>query len=168
MDCSTPGCPVHHQLPELAQTHVHGVSDATVNYKLALTKGIANDRTTKAFAICLYRDWTPCCYSCWPSATPEGVQGGVRHSVLQGIWWDRCLDSWMFLGTDFMISVLASPLNPFMETSDPQDWQKPFCKMSALWYWTPPSSKPYILTFPTAALEQSVSQSYPHFAPNKA
>ena len=27
MDCSTPGFPVHHQLPELAQTHVHRVSD---------------------------------------------------------------------------------------------------------------------------------------------
>ena len=23
MDCSTPGLPVHHQFPELAQTHVH-------------------------------------------------------------------------------------------------------------------------------------------------
>ena len=28
MDCSIPGFPVHHQLPELAQTHVHRVSDA--------------------------------------------------------------------------------------------------------------------------------------------
>ena len=28
MDCSTPGFPVHHQLPELAQTDVHWVSDA--------------------------------------------------------------------------------------------------------------------------------------------
>ena len=28
MDYSTPGFPVHHQLPELAQTHVHRVSDA--------------------------------------------------------------------------------------------------------------------------------------------
>ena len=28
MDCSTPGHPVHHQLPEPAQTHVHQVSDA--------------------------------------------------------------------------------------------------------------------------------------------
>ena len=27
MDCSTPGLPVHHQLPELAHTHVHQVSD---------------------------------------------------------------------------------------------------------------------------------------------
>ena len=28
MDCSTPGFPVHHQLPELAQTDVHWVGDA--------------------------------------------------------------------------------------------------------------------------------------------
>ena len=28
MDCSMPGFPVHHQLPELTQTHVHWVSDA--------------------------------------------------------------------------------------------------------------------------------------------
>ena len=28
MDCSTPGFPVHHKLPELAQTHVHRVGDA--------------------------------------------------------------------------------------------------------------------------------------------
>ena len=28
MDCSTPGLPVHHQLPEFTQTHVHRVSDA--------------------------------------------------------------------------------------------------------------------------------------------
>ena len=27
-DCSTPGLPVHHHLPEFAQTHVHQVSDA--------------------------------------------------------------------------------------------------------------------------------------------
>ena len=28
MDCSTPGLPVHHQLPEFTLTHVHWVSDA--------------------------------------------------------------------------------------------------------------------------------------------
>ena len=27
MDCSMPGFPVHHQLPELTQTHVHPVGD---------------------------------------------------------------------------------------------------------------------------------------------
>ena len=35
MDCSTPGFPVHHQLPELAQTHVHRVSDA-IHFTLCL------------------------------------------------------------------------------------------------------------------------------------
>ena len=28
MNCSTPGFPVHHHLPELAHTHIHLVSDA--------------------------------------------------------------------------------------------------------------------------------------------
>ena len=28
IDCSTPGLPIHHQVPELAQTHVHWVGDA--------------------------------------------------------------------------------------------------------------------------------------------
>ena len=28
VDCRTPGFPVHHQLPKLAQTHVHQVGDA--------------------------------------------------------------------------------------------------------------------------------------------
>ena len=34
------------------------------------------------------------------------VEGGT---LLQGIWWDRSSGNWMFLGTDFMISILASP-----------------------------------------------------------
>ena len=32
MDCSTAGLPVHHQLSELTQTHVHPVSDAIQPY----------------------------------------------------------------------------------------------------------------------------------------
>ena len=28
IDCNTPGLPVHHQLPEFTQTHIHWVSDA--------------------------------------------------------------------------------------------------------------------------------------------
>ena len=31
MDCGTPGFPVHHQLPELAQTHVHRVCHPTIS-----------------------------------------------------------------------------------------------------------------------------------------
>ena len=32
MNCSTPGLPVHHQLPKSTQTHVHWVSDAIQPY----------------------------------------------------------------------------------------------------------------------------------------
>ena len=35
-----------------------------------------------------------------------------------------------------------------MVTSDPHDQQKTFCEMSASWYWTSPSPKPYVLNFP--------------------
>ena len=34
MNCSTPGLPVHHQLPESTQTHVHWVSDLSQNQGL--------------------------------------------------------------------------------------------------------------------------------------
>ena len=78
-----------------------------VNYKLARTKSIANDWITKAFAICLYGNWAPCCYSCWLSQPLREFRVG---------WGTLCsresggsLDSWMFLGTDYIISILASP-----------------------------------------------------------
>ena len=38
MDCSTPGFPVHHQLLELAQTHVHQVSDKAVQTEVRRVK----------------------------------------------------------------------------------------------------------------------------------
>ena len=146
----------------------------------ATVHGVAKSRTwlsdfTFAFTFFLRR-LTLCCYSCWPSTIPEGVQGGGRRSVLQGIWWDRSLDSWMFLGTDFMILHLLisrEALNPFMVTSS---WlTKAFCKMSASCHWTPPSPKPYTLTFPHCRFGAG-SQSYlrcclpgcsPHSTPNK-
>ena len=37
MNRSTPGLPVHHQLPEFTQTHVHRVSDA-IGLKLNIQK----------------------------------------------------------------------------------------------------------------------------------
>ena len=36
MDCSTLGFSVHHQLPDLAQTHVYRVSDAIQSHHLLL------------------------------------------------------------------------------------------------------------------------------------
>ena len=40
MDCSTPDLPVHHQLPEVTQTHVHGVGDAILCRPLLLLPSI--------------------------------------------------------------------------------------------------------------------------------
>ena len=37
MDCSTPGFPVHQQLPKLAQTHVHQAGDAIKPSHIYLT-----------------------------------------------------------------------------------------------------------------------------------
>ena len=37
MDCSTPGFPVLHYLPEFAQTHVHRVGDAIQSSHLLLS-----------------------------------------------------------------------------------------------------------------------------------
>ena len=87
------------------------------NYKLALTKSTANNWTAMAFATCLYRDWTPCCYSCWPSPTPGGVQGGVRPSVLRksggiGLWvseWVQSLSRVQLFATPWTVAYQASP-----------------------------------------------------------
>ena len=43
MDCSTPGFPVHHQLPELAESHIHQVGDATqLSHPLSFPSPIFN------------------------------------------------------------------------------------------------------------------------------
>ena len=38
MDCNTPGLPVHHQLPEFTQTHVHWVGDLSITSSRSLPK----------------------------------------------------------------------------------------------------------------------------------
>ena len=62
---------------------ISSLAEGGVNYKLAFTKSVANDWTTGHFPICLYRDWTPSCYSCWLSRTPDKIWKPV-FSVLQG------------------------------------------------------------------------------------
>ena len=43
---STPGLPVHHQLPEFTQTHVRGVSDAIQPSHLSVTEYSSPNKTT--------------------------------------------------------------------------------------------------------------------------
>ena len=40
MDCSTPGLPVHHQLPETAQTHIHQVGDTIQQFHPLLSPSL--------------------------------------------------------------------------------------------------------------------------------
>ena len=47
MDCSSPGFPVHQQLPELAQTHVRRVGNAILNPMNSMKK--QKDSTSVAF-----------------------------------------------------------------------------------------------------------------------
>ena len=92
--------------PKYGQNYDHKGAVSSTNWHLPRTLPLTEN---KGICHLPLQRLTPCCLSGWPSATPEGVHGGVRHPVPQGIWWDRPLASWMFLGTDFMISVLASP-----------------------------------------------------------
>ena len=149
---------------------------STTNWHLP--RAFASDWTTtrRAFAICL-----GCC-SCWSLTLPEENSGWrERLSLLQGNWQNRSLDSQIFLGTDFMNPVLASPhikkSNNSLHGDISSSWiAKSFCKVSAWVHWTHPSLKSYIFTFPHC-LFGAVSQSYlrcylpsysPHFSPNKA
>ena len=76
----------------------------------------------------------PCAAVAVDLATPhEGVQNRLRHSVIQGVWWDSSLDSWVFWKMilwsqwfHFLISRKA--LSPFMVASDPVTSRKPFVK----------------------------------------
>ena len=94
-----------------------------VKYKLALAKIDADDWTTRAFTICLCRNWTWQCYSCWPSTPPEGVQGGVRHSVLQAIWWvrssDRCFRNRFYNLNLCISSYLSEVAQSYVTLWDP-------------------------------------------------
>ena len=49
MDHSTPGLPVHHQLPEFTQTHVHRVGDAIQPSHLLLSPSLQSFPAKRSF-----------------------------------------------------------------------------------------------------------------------
>ena len=57
VDCSTPGFPVHHQIPEAAQTHVHQVSSSEhiITFKIYLLRFVID-------LVILIRDEKNCRY----------------------------------------------------------------------------------------------------------
>ena len=82
MDCSTPGFPVHHQLPELTKSHVHQVSDAIQPFQLILCHPLLlllsifpSIRVFSNESVCQIR-W-PKCFSFSFSISPSNEYSGL-------------------------------------------------------------------------------------------
>ena len=52
MNCSTPGLPVHHQLPEFTQTHVHRVGDTISSSVIPFSSCLQSFPTSGIFQMC--------------------------------------------------------------------------------------------------------------------
>ena len=107
MDCSTPGFLVHHQLPELAQTHVHRVSDAiqpshpllspsppALNLfpasgsfsmsQLFPSGGQSTGVSTSASVLPVnIQDWFPLGWTCWISLQFKGLSRVFSNTTVQ-------------------------------------------------------------------------------------
>ena len=75
MDCSMPGFPLHHQLPELAQTHVHWVSDAIHCHPLLLPSIFCSIRVFSSESVLCIR-W-PKSWSFSFSISPSNAHSGL-------------------------------------------------------------------------------------------
>ena len=96
MDCSMPGFPVHHHLPEFAQTHVHRVGDAPT---------ISSSITQ--FASCPHLCQHQGLFQSW-LFTSGGHSIAAAASVLQNTWAHRLSnpddESVNFQGLGFFLS----------------------------------------------------------------
>ena len=75
MDCSTPGFPVHHQLPNLAQTHGHWVGDASNHLILCSppASSLSQHQGLFQWVSCLHRWPKYCSFSISPSNEYSGL-----------------------------------------------------------------------------------------------
>ena len=106
MDCSTPGLPVHHQIPEFTQTHAHWVGDAFQTYhplsspsspafNLSQHQGLYNESVfcisvqsigVSALASVLpmnIQDWFPLGWTGWISLHSKGLSRVFPNTTLQ-------------------------------------------------------------------------------------
>ena len=106
VDCSTPGFPVHHQLLELAQTHVHWVSDAfqlfhplsspsPPAFSLYQHQGLfqwvsSSHQVAKVGASALasalpikIQDWSPLEWTGWISLQSKGLSNVLSNTTIQ-------------------------------------------------------------------------------------
>ena len=105
MDCSTPGLPVHHQLLELAQTHVHHIGDAIQTSILLFPSPPALNRSQHQglfqwvssshqvakvleFQLSIspsneYSWWSPLEWTGWISLQSKGLSGVFSNTTVQ-------------------------------------------------------------------------------------
>ena len=106
MDCSTPDLPVHHQLPEFTQTHVHWVSDAIqpshpLLYPSAPAFNISQHQglfiwirsshqgqstgvsTSASFLPMNRQDWFPSGWTGWISLQSKGLSRVFSNTTIQ-------------------------------------------------------------------------------------
>ena len=107
MDCSTPGFSVHHQLPELNQTHIHRISDAIQPFhplsfpffsclqsfpasgsfpmsQIFASGGQSIGASASASILPLnIQDWFPLEWTCWISFQPERLSRAFSNITVQ-------------------------------------------------------------------------------------
>ena len=98
MNHSTPGLPVHHQLPEFTQTHVHRVGDAIQPFFsefICFAKFSANLLMSLSFLflykISLYRkDISLICHVHWGICMYFEIWSLMYPNIHSFAWWDLC------------------------------------------------------------------------------
>ena len=94
MDCSTPGLPVHHQLPEFTQTHVRWVSDAIQlseyylcekHYKPITAQYYITDCVSWVLKLTLLDLWTNWTYKCALRMELIHMQGTYCHGLMPSL-----------------------------------------------------------------------------------
>ena len=110
MDCSTPGFPVLHHLPELAQTHVHRVGDAIQPSHPLLSP------SPPAFNLSQHQDLFHWEESVLPIRWPKcwSFSFGISLSSIQ---------NWFPLGLTGLISLLSKGLSKFFSSTTAQKHQ---------------------------------------------
>ena len=80
VDCSMPGFPIHHQLPELAQTHVHRVGDIIQLSHLILCRPLLLLPSIFPSLMVFSKESVLCIR--WPKYWPTNLPTNIRQTFL--------------------------------------------------------------------------------------
>ena len=118
MDCNTPGFPVHRQLPKLAQTHIHWVSDAIQSSSLS-------SPSPPAFYLALASGSFPISWLFVSGGQSTGTSASASVLVMN-------IQGWFPLGLTGLISLQSKGLSGVFSNTAVQKHQF-FCAQTSLW-----------------------------------